>query len=1000
MVGVCLIAIFSFVALAVDLGMLAVARTQCQNAADVAALVGCRTLDNKNPENVGYDNNRPAAVQAATDSATGSPYMATSVAKATTPAPVTTIRAGTYEYNTTTQTFEVSYPASPPTGRSWTAVEVSIALTQPTYFARLWGVNGMPSGARAVAVYRPRDIAFALDMTGSMAFASYFNYSGKHLNADPLAPNFGHYVSAQSALIAAANETNGSGEAISRNNYTMTTPGGLPIVRDYYFNPANAADPSVETTLPADRTQLKQAFHAWSPPEAAGNPSSYVSQTYTFGGYNAFSPRDAASPTGPTPAPDTFKSMTDAGGITYVGDRWRRADGSINKTNASWATGAATTRAAATAIDLLGYNVSGVSVRQGTSGTTVIASDGLFRDPTWEQNGYDLDIVKYRADRGTGNPMLPTASGGTYNPTLLADADRFKGYSMGPGYWGKTFFVWPPDPRFDPNANVTAPHSTNTAFDTSNRPMCDWRRRFFSKMGTVTATVSGGTTTINNGTPGTFDTQTDANPYSASTDGINEVLLNTSSGMVLKAATGSQSIPITSGGGGSTTQTVDSYRINYAAVLRWLKSGPQPLPPNLRAGRVLYYSSIPNDVDTATGTTQQKLDKRFWKEYIDYVLGYRHTSSTNLAGNADSWASAPRSLTNPDLLQWRGPLNAWEPIANGPNDDRPYMRYSDSPNRPRMHFWFGPLSMMDFIANAGGTSGGNWNPGTCREAQCWQLKAGMNSVLDDIRNNHPNDSVGMAMFAYSGYKSIRVPMGQDFLSLKNALFFPKSLLTAIRAGDQTAEVRPYTSAYASVAQDEIPNSNGATDPNTGLMLSYNLLSPSTSLPAAYGTVKGRRGASKIVIFETDGVPNSYSSGTFNTAGYNSYYSALGNGGSPGNGTEPSMSTAVSVVQQIVKPMATTTGGDSGLSLGNAPARVYPIGFGDLFDTALAPTATFRPIAHQFMSNVGVAGGTLPAGTSTLPNYLVITGSYQNRIDTLKTCMERIFQSGVSVALIE
>jgi len=1003
MIGVCLIAIFSFVALAVDLGMLAVARTQCQNAADVAALVGCRTLDNKQPENVAYDNNRPAAVQAAKDSATESPYMATSVAKATTPAPVTTVRAGTYEYNTTTQTFEVSYPSAPPTGRSWTAVEVSIALTQPTYFARLWGVNGMPSGARAVAVYRPRDIAFVLDMTGSMAYSSTFNYSGEHLNADPLAPAFGHYVSAQSALIASANETNGSGEAISRNNYTMTTPNGPPIVRDYYFSPANAADPSVETTLPADRSQLKQAFHAWSPPEAAGNPSAYVSQTYTFGGYDAFSARDAADPKGPTPAPDTFKSMTDSGGITYVGDRWRRADGSINKTESTWATGSATTRAAATAIDLLGYNVSAGNVRQGTTGTTVITTEGAFRDPTWEQNGYDLDIVKYRADRASagGNPILPVGQlgtttlppGGTYNPPLVAPADRFKGYSMGPGYWGKTFFIWPPDPR----APVGNPG------DATYQPG-DWRRRYFDKMGTVTATASGGTTTINYGPVATFDTQTDANAYngggSGSFEGINEAMLNSGSGMTLKAATGSQSISLT--GGGTTTQTVDSYRIDYAAILRWIKSGPQPLPPNLRAGRVLYYSSVPNDVDTATGTAQQKLDKRFWKEYIDYVLGYRYTSSTNLAGNADSWASAPRSLTTGDLAVWGGPGTApgqWATISPA-NARRPYMRYSDSPNRPRMHFWFGPLSMMDFIANAGGTSGGNWNPGTVREAQCWQLKSGMNSVLNDIRNNHPNDFVGMAMFAYSGYKSIRVPLGQDFLSLKNALFFPKSLLTAIRAGDQTAEVRPYSSSYSPVAQDEIPNANGSTDPNTGLMLAYNLLSPSTSLPAVYGTVKGRRGASKIVIFETDGVPNSYSSGTLNVAGYNSYYSALGNGGSPGNGTEPSMSTAISVVQQIVKPMATTTGGDSGLSLGNAPARVYPIGFGDLFDTELAPNATFRPTAHQFMANVGIAGKTLPAGTTSLPSYLTITGSYQNRIDTLKTCMERIFQSGVSVALIE
>lgn len=988
MIGVCLIAIFAFVTLAVDLGMIAVARTQCQNAADVAALVGCRTLDNKQPDNPGYDNNRPAAVQAAKDAATGSPFMAGTVATAKTP--TTTVRAGTYEYDAAAQTFVVTYPSAPPAGRSWTAVEVSVALDQPTYFARIWGVNSMPSGARAVAVYRPRDVAFVLDMTGSMAYGSTFNYSGTHLNADPLAPAFGHYASVQSKLVATANETNGSGEAISRNNYTMTTPGGPPVVRDYYYTPANAADPSQETTLPADRSQLKPAFYAWSPPETAGNPSAYVSQTYDFSGYNAFSPRDAANPSGPTPAPDTFKSMTDSGAITYVGDRWRRADGSINKTDATWNTASPTTRAAGTAIELLGYKVGG-GVVQTSNGTNIVA-ENQFRDLVWEQHGYDLNVEKYRKWRDAGNGGLPT-SPATYpgsrseSEYKVPSSERFKGYSMGPGYWGKTFFVWPPDPR----APVGNPGDADYQAG-------DWRRRYFDRITSATASVSGGTTTINYGAVGTFDPQADNNAFNGSGagayDGVNEVLLNTGSGMVLRAATSSQSIPTSGGSGSTSTQTVDSYRIDYAQILRWIKSGPQTLTPNLRAGRVLYYSSIPNDVDASTGSTQQKLDKRFWKEYIDYVLGYRYTSNTNLAGIADSWSSAARTVTTGDLATWTGPNGAWA-------TQRPYMRYSDSPNRPRMHFWFGPLSMMDFIANAGGTSGGNWNPGTCREAQCWQLKAGMNSVLDDVRNNHPNDAVGMVMFAYSGYKSVRVPMGQDFTSLKNALFFPKSLLTQIRGGDQTAEVRPYTQAWGAVAQDEIPNANGTTDPNTGLMLAFNLLSPSTSLPAdPYGTIRGRRGASKIVIFETDGVPNAYSSGTFTAAGYNSYYTNLGNGGNPGNGTEPSMSSAIAVAQQIVRPMATTTSGDSGLSLGNAPARVYPIGFGDLFDTTLAPGATFRPTAHKFLSDVGVAGGTLPSGTTTLPSYLVITGSYQNRIDTLKTCMERIFQSGVSVALVE
>ena len=51
MLALCLVGLFGFVALAVDLGMLAVSRTECQNAADIGALIGCRTLNNK-PESL------------------------------------------------------------------------------------------------------------------------------------------------------------------------------------------------------------------------------------------------------------------------------------------------------------------------------------------------------------------------------------------------------------------------------------------------------------------------------------------------------------------------------------------------------------------------------------------------------------------------------------------------------------------------------------------------------------------------------------------------------------------------------------------------------------------------------------------------------------------------------------------------------------------------------------------------------------------------------------
>jgi hypothetical protein len=309
--------------------------------------------------------------------------------------------------------------------------------------------------------------------------------------------------------------------------------------------------------------------------------------------------------------------------------------------------------------------------------------------------------------------------------------------------------------------------------------------------------------------------------------------------------------------------------------------------------------------------------------------------------------------------------------------------------------------MMDFM-----THNGNWLPGTCYEAQCWQLKAGMNSVIDDIRNNRPNDTIALAMFA-ANFTKPRAPLGQNYTALKNALFYPEPLLNTLNVTTPTvasvrAEYRPYNDSFSAKSATNIPNATGSTDPNTGFMLAFNMLSPSvTTSTADYGTLKGRRGASKVVIFETDGVPNTYRTPTFNTAGYNSYYSIGGSSGNLGNNNATVLANTYPIVQQIVKPMSTTTGGDSGLSLPNAPARVYALGFGDLFDATLAPGATTtRDQAHAFLAKVSEYGGTGPVGATTLTADQIITGPYANRIATLRATLERVFQSGVSVSLIE
>ena len=961
--GVCLIGLFTFVALAVDLGMLAVSRTQCQNAADAGALVGARTLNNKPGV---ADSNRPQAILDAKDAITGIGTAKTGNVHLSTKfvaGQIANVQAGMYVYDTTAtpNIFKADFTTTPGAGQSWTAMKVEISTVQPTYFMRVFGVTAMPTGAYAIAVHRPRDVAFALDMTGSMGYSSQFNGSGvganRSLNPDDLVPVFGHYQGTQANIRATANLTTGSGEAFPRNNFTIATPGGPPIVRNFYFDAANIGTPSNTVRPIATKTgggvivpDVLNAFHRWSPPESGGDSSTYAPVTYDFTGYNALHNGTEASPKGPTPAPDTFKSMTDGGGITYAGFRYRRANGAINKTDTTWATGATSTKAAGTAAELLGYRVSGTNICKGDGyGTTgpVIAAANVFRDPVWEYFGYDLDIPKYRAWKqasNAGNPATVAAyvasQGSEENCRITNTADRFTGYSMGPGYWGKTMFVWPPDPR----------------------PANDWRRKFFYQTGTTTALDPQGD---NNGT-GT-----------AGVPGINQVLMRTAA----------NNLTLNTG-----------IAINYAAVLQWIKQSGTPLvlPPNLRAGHVLYYSSIPDTVITGNATTESERDQIFWREYIDYVFANGYTSGGYLYGVGDSWAGAGTSISTTDPAVWNGPTN------NFGASQKPYMNYADSPNRPRLHFWFGPLSMMDYMQAIG-----NWLPGTAYEAQCWQLKAGMNSVLDDIRNNRPNDAAGLVLFSADHHNGIRVPMGQNFVALKNALFYPKQLLSTLDVPNPTvasvqAEYRPYNDNFTAKSANEIPNAGGSTDPNTGLMYAFNLLSPSSLLPSGtYGTVKGRRGAAKIVIFETDGVPNTWRGRTFTTAGYNSHYSPGTSSGNIGNNHATVLSNTYPIVQQIVKPMASDTSSDSGLSLPNAPAKVYAIGFGDLFDPVLAPGATTsRDQAHAFLAKVAEYGGTGPVGATTLTADQIITGPYEDRITNLRSCMERIFQSGVSVTLIE
>src|SRR5262249_18801434 len=136
-----------------------------------------------------------------------------------------------------------------------------------------------------------------------------------------------------------------------------------------------------------------------------------------------------------------------------------------------------------------------------------------------------------------------------------------------------------------------------------------------------------------------------------------------------------------------------------------------------------------------------------------------------------------------------------------------------------------------------------------------------------IQNNHPSDFVGMAFFSTpSGYSSNGnyqaghhnrsiVPLGRSYQQLKDSLWFPPSTVTA-----GVTSIGPFDTDF-----DNTPRANGGTSPDMAFMMAYNLLSSSINNLRLYSTPTstyrgvsgglGRKGANRLIIFETDGAPN-------------------------------------------------------------------------------------------------------------------------------------------------
>lgn len=512
---------------------------------------------------------------------------------------------------------------------------------------------------------------------------------------------------------------------------------------------------------------------------------------------------------------------------------------------------------------------------------------------------------------------------------------NFKAYTMGPGYWGKTFFIWPPDPR------------------TSNHPTSglayDWRIAYF----------------------GTND---------------NSRLWDSSGNW--RAPSGS------------------TYTINYAAILSFIKNnslGTNPFPSTLRSGRILYYDAIPSTINTATWPPTD-LNQRFWKDYIDYCLGLVQTGSSSWTV-ITSGTEGPTGY-GPDFAWGTTKITAMSSLTANP---KPYMHYNDNPLRPRTHFWFGPMTMVDFLGNYNlwNTSYNSnnsrfcWWPGTCHEAPMYACKLGIRAGLQDIEDNHPNDLVSLIMFstpmesANDGgrFNRPRVGLSRDYTSMQESLWYPSSTI-----GNSNATMRPYDSDNL-----EVPRAMGGTCYSMGLMLAYNQFSANTSLvnynpgkPAGDAGGKGRKGAQKLIIFETDGSPNTTATASLNNLGtYNSYYSIRYNSSNPSASQFPTTGSS-NVTTQInslcTQLCALETASPPGYSSPSKKLQIHCIAFGPV----VAPGGSQSAAAISVLNGMQTISGI----TDNMPSYKVIYGTESQVTSALEQAFTKILQSGVQVSLIQ
>jgi Flp pilus assembly protein TadG len=954
LVAFSLVAMFAFLALAIDIGVLLVSKTQAQNAADAAAMAGARTLNGDATTSPPYNQSKAgtyATAVANLNSVLGQPPGAGEL----------TITIGAYQYDKTQQVFLPQLP-TPVTGSitNWSGtanaslVWVTYAPVRGSSFATVIGQGVLTVSVNAMAAHRPRDTCLVLDYSGSMNDESDLWNAAPYLgtnyaqggvnqtsnNVDTVYPQFGHYSAANASP--------------AMPNLLVTPLTGNPPAQDARIGLSNiTTSPPLLGTDPITGKPF---------PIIAGNASpagDFFSQPFGQGQQLAFSPVTATQLWVP-PAGDQylFKAGTQ--------------------------TSTPPTNFAATVQDIVG-------------------------NPTMS---------------------MPTSQQWT-------GYSGFQGFTQGPGYWGDTFFIWPPDPD----------------------PTKDWRAKYFLMPDPSQKIPVTDNTVLWDNTPGAF--------YGDWKDPADKTL------------------------------STINYRINYANILSWIKANciqqspgdGKPFPPSLHGGEILYYDGVPDDVPSIFYTTTTPLrntdksitwdtNQRFWKEYIDFamgvwlppVFGFANPGSgpcslgpdfqwgkvqitappqgpTGQLGQVSS-ESYPQGYTGAvkvtgfatapgvgQLIQFgKPPTGALYTIMPGStatslNLDRPlalavagqanitvsnpYMNYLDNPRRPRHRFWFGPMTMVQFLLNYGQM------PGTANDVSMGTAKHGVEAALVDIKNNHPNDLVSLILFnrptlkddpkGLGSFSQAQVELTNNYNNLINLMYYPPDT----NSGQMLGEVRLFDPNDLRWSRSPRASSDFWYDTATdyGLMVAYNQFSgtpyytdTSQSPPVTLGG-GGRTGASRLVILETDGMANvATSTGTvFNPQpappqspnGVNNSFYMIGPTDTVVGDPVPSHAgpAALAVAKTLTNPVNDPS--NPGFSTPSKPVNIFCIAFGKIFASPNAEQTSALTFLNQ-LTNINAP----PNGNAQPKTVTIVIGTQKDRETGMKNAFTAIMDSDIPVSLIK